>query len=192
MHESAKQFVFLSFFLPTVISFSLQCIVAFGVRKQFFNIKIINAKCQKIIIKNFLRISKFLYQKSYFSGEVQEVPRGSQGDPSCPHMRWWRGNMPAAPGHEEGPPGPSTYSPSSPLFLSPDQTHPNRMFSCACCSCPRIFDLLAQPIFVAEIWGIHSPVCDSSDYPSRILFGGLYVEYFPDVDIMFSEFECLF
>ena len=33
-----------------------------------------------------------------------------------------------------------------------------------------IFDLLAQPIVSAEIWSICSPVCDSSDCPSRILF----------------------
>ena len=34
-----------------------------------------------------------------------------------------------------------------------------------------IFDLFAQPISAAEIWLICSPVCDSSVYPSRILFG---------------------
>ena len=64
--------------------------------------------------------------------------------------------------------------------------------SCSCCCCPRILDLLAQPIFAAEIWGICSPVCDSSDHPNRILFSGLYLEYFAAVDVMLSEFKCVF
>ena len=41
-----------------------------------------------------------------------------------------------------------------------------------------IFDLLAQPIISAEIWSICSSVCDSSDCPSRILFSGVFLEYF--------------
>ena len=40
------------------------------------------------------------------------------------------------------------------------------------------FDLLAQPIFLAEIWSNCSLVCDSSPCPSRFVFSGLYVEYF--------------
>jgi hypothetical protein len=55
-----------------------------------------------------------------------------------------------------------------------------------------IFDLLAQPIFAAEIWGICSPVCDSSEYPSRILFSGVFLEYFGTVGDRLSEFACLF
>jgi hypothetical protein len=39
-----------------------------------------------------------------------------------------------------------------------------------------IFDLLAQPIFAAEIWSICSPVSDSFDCPSRILFNGVFLE----------------
>ena len=54
-----------------------------------------------------------------------------------------------------------------------------------------IFDLLAQPIFAAEIWGICSPVCDSSDYPSRILFGGVFLEYFGTVGDRLCELTCL-
>jgi hypothetical protein len=38
----------------------------------------------------------------------------------------------------------------------------------------RFFNLLAQPIFAAEIWIICSPVCDSFDCPIRILFGGVF------------------
>ena len=40
------------------------------------------------------------------------------------------------------------------------------------------FDLLAQPIFLADIWSICSLVCDSSPCPSRFVFSGLYIEYF--------------
>ena len=55
-----------------------------------------------------------------------------------------------------------------------------------------IFDLLAQPILSAEIWGICSPVCDSSDDPSRILFSGVFLEYFGAVGDRFCELACLF
>ena len=44
-----------------------------------------------------------------------------------------------------------------------------------------IFDLFAQPISVAETWLNCSPVCDSSVYPSRILFGVVFLEYFTAV-----------
>ena len=53
---------------------------------------------------------------------------------------------------------------------------------------PAIFDLLAQPIFAAEIWGICSPLCDSSDYPSRILFSVVFLEYFGTVGDMICAF----
>jgi hypothetical protein len=39
-----NNFISIILVLPTVISFGLQSLVAFGVRKQLFNIKIINAK----------------------------------------------------------------------------------------------------------------------------------------------------
>jgi hypothetical protein len=55
-----------------------------------------------------------------------------------------------------------------------------------------IFDLLAQPIFAAEIWSIYSPVCDSSDCPSKILFSGVFLEYFGTIGDMLNEFLCLF
>ena len=53
-----------------------------------------------------------------------------------------------------------------------------------------IFDLLAQHIFSAEIWSICSSVCDSSDYPSRILFSGVFLEYFAAVGDKLSELAC--
>jgi hypothetical protein len=55
-----------------------------------------------------------------------------------------------------------------------------------------IFDLLAQPIFAAEIWRNCSPVCDSYGCPSRILFSGVFLEYFSTVGDRLSEFACLF
>ena len=57
---------------------------------------------------------------------------------------------------------------------------------------PAIFDLLAQPIFAAEIWGICSPVCDSSVYPIGILFSEVFLEYFSTVGDRLSQFACLF
>jgi hypothetical protein len=55
-----------------------------------------------------------------------------------------------------------------------------------------ILNLLAQPIFAAEIWSICSPVCDSFDCPSRILFSGLFLEYFSTIGDRLNEFACLF
>ena len=55
-----------------------------------------------------------------------------------------------------------------------------------------IFDLLAQPIISAEIWSICSSVSDSSDCPSRILFSGVFLEYFTAVGDMLSELACLY
>ena len=45
----------------------------------------------------------------------------------------------------------------------------------------EFFNLLAQPISVAETWLVCSPVCNSSMYPSRILFGVVFLEYFAAV-----------
>ena len=45
----------------------------------------------------------------------------------------------------------------------------------------EFFDLLAQPISVAETLLVYSPVCDSFDYPSRILFSVVFLEYFAAV-----------
>jgi hypothetical protein len=55
-----------------------------------------------------------------------------------------------------------------------------------------ISDLLAQPIFVAEIWSICSPVCDSFVCPSRILYSGVFLEYFSTIGDRLNEFACLF
>jgi hypothetical protein len=54
-----------------------------------------------------------------------------------------------------------------------------------------IFDLLVQPTFAAEIWSICSPVCDSFDCPIRILFSGVFLEYFSTIGDRLSEFACL-
>jgi hypothetical protein len=35
-------------------------------------------------------------------------------------------------------------------------------------------------------------VCDSFDCPSRILFSGVYLEYFSTIGDMLNEFACLF
>ena len=56
----------------------------------------------------------------------------------------------------------------------------------------RVLAALAQPIFAAEIWINCSPVCDSSDYPNRILFSGVSLDYFAAVGDRLSELACLF
>jgi hypothetical protein len=91
-----------------------------------------------------------------------------------------------------GPPGPPLILPPAiSLSLSRKNTTPllKPMFLL---SLLVIFDLLAQPIFAAEIWSICSPVCDSFDCPSRILFSGVFLEYFSTIGDRWNEFACLF
>ena len=121
--------------------------------------------------------------------ECLELTRGTHHATTPPHRA---AGVWAAPWHGVGPTWPSTHPSSSHFFLSPDQTHHHCSNPCSCCSCSRFFDLLAQPIFVAEIWTICSPVCDSSMYPSRILFSRVYLEYFAAVGDLLSEYACLF
>ena len=78
------------------------------------------------------------------------------------------------------------------LFSLPKKLAPASSHSCFLLKNSRFLDLFAQPRFLSEIWHICSPVCDSSDYPSRILFGWVYLEYFAAVGNMFSELACLF
>jgi hypothetical protein len=116
----------------------------------------------------------------------------TQGDPPCHHTTWWRGPILAAPWHGVGPPGPPLIlSPAIPLSLSRENTTP-LLKPVFLLFLLRIFDLLAQPIFAAEIWSICSPMCDSFDCPSRILFSGVFLEYFSTVGDRLSEFACLF
>jgi hypothetical protein len=61
---------------------------------------------------------------------------------------------------------------------------------CRCVATSR--RLLAQPIIIAEIWSNYSPVCDSSDCPSRILFSEVFLEYFSSIGDRWNEFACLF
>jgi hypothetical protein len=42
-------------------------------------------------------------------------------------------------------------------------------------------DIKLRTYFVAEIWSICSPVCDSSDCPSGILFSRVFLEYFSSI-----------
>jgi hypothetical protein len=95
------------------------------------------------------------------------------------------------PTYGEGAPLASHLSLHPQLFLSPEKLwHPSSN-SCSCCSPSWFFDLLAQPIIVAEIWSIYSPVCDSFDCPSRILFSGVFLEYFRSIGCRWNEFACL-
>jgi hypothetical protein len=78
------------------------------------------------------------------------------------------------------------------FFLSPKISQHPSSNPCSCCSPSWFFDLLAQPIFVAEIWSNYSLVCDSSDCPSRILFSIVFLEYFSSIGDRWIEFACLF
>ena len=121
--------------------------------------------------------------------ECLELTRGTHHATTPPHRA---AGVLAAPWHGVGPTWPSTHPSSSHFFLSPEQAHHHCSNPCYCCSCSRFFDLLAQPLFAAEIWINCSPVCDSSDYPNRILFSCLYLWHFGTVGDMLLELACLF
>ena len=94
-----------------------------------------------------------------------------------------------APGRGVAHLGPSKVSPPSHL-LSLSQKTPE-IFSKLEFLLP-IFDLFAQPIFVADFWRDCSPVCSSSACLIRFLIGGLYLEYFATVGDWLCELACLF
>jgi hypothetical protein len=78
------------------------------------------------------------------------------------------------------------------FFLSPENNDIPCSNLSSCCSSPRFFDLLAQPIIFAEIWSICSPVCDSSACLSRISFGKVFLEYFSIVGGSINKYAFLF
>ena len=146
--------------------------------------------CSKI--KVVIKIWNF-YLPSYFKIFNVVVPGTCQVDPPRCHTLAGRGRgvgrAPMGCGSHMAPQGVSL----PPLsFFFPAKLD-QKLFSRVLAVLEhRIFDLFAQPIFMSEIWHICSPVCDSSDYPSRILFGWVYLEYFAAVGNMFSELACLF
>ena len=70
-----------------------------------------------------------------------------------------------------GPPLPHFSISSSQTLLSPEKIDTSFLSLAFLLKSSGFLDLFAQPRFLSEIWHICSPVCDSSDYPSRILFG---------------------
>jgi hypothetical protein len=145
---------------------------------RLFTLLSISEKSSKIkFLEKFQKnLFKFLCKKW-----GREAPGRPQGD--LPHHLTTRGRGPAlaAPTYGEGGPLASHLSFPPQLFLSPEKQRHTSSNSCSCCSSSQFFDLLAQPIIVAEIWSICSPVCDSSDCPSRILFSGVFLEYFSSI-----------
>ena len=120
------------------------------------------------------------------------MPGADQGDPPCHHTTPPRG---MGVGRAVAWCGPhlALHSPIFLSFLSLSRPNTPPLFKPVfLLLLLEIFDLLAQPIFVAEIWTICSPVCDSSIYRSRILFNCVCLEYFGTVGDMISVFECLF
>jgi hypothetical protein len=135
-------------------------------------------KSSKIkFLKKFQKnLFKFLCQKW-----VREAPGRPQRDPPCHLTTRGRGPSLAAPTYGEGGPLATDLSLHPHFFLSPKKSQYPCSNPCSCCYPSRIFDLLAQPSFVAEIWSICSPVCDSFNCPSRILFSGVFLEYFSSI-----------
>jgi hypothetical protein len=91
-----------------------------------------------------------------------------------------------------GAPWPSTYSSTCHFTLSPEKNTTPLLKPMVFLFLIAIFNLLAQPMFAAKIWSICSPVCDSFVCPSRILFSGVFLEYFSTIGDRLSEFACLF
>jgi hypothetical protein len=143
-----------------------------------FNLLSISEKSSKIkFLKKFQKnLFKILCQKW-----GREAPGRPQGD--LPRYLTTRGRGPAlaAPTYCEGGALASHLSFPPQLFLSPEKSRHPSSNPCSCCSSSQFSDLLAQPIIVAEIWSIYSPVCDSFDCSSRILFSGVFLEYFSSI-----------
>ena len=111
-----------------------------------------------------------------------DLPGTTQGDPPRCHTLAGRGRgvgrAPMGCGSHMAPQGVSL----PPLSFFFPAKHDQKSFSHVLAVLElESFDLLAQPISVAETWLICSPVCDSSVYPSRILFGVVFLEYFTAV-----------
>ena len=100
------------------------------------------------------------------------------GDPGRPPGRPYTGQARGIPGPRPGvvwgPPGPLL----PPLPLTHFSLLKNIEFLLKLAFqlvVLAIFDLFAQPIISAKIWSIYSLVCDSFNYPSRILFSGVFL-----------------
>ena len=110
------------------------------------------------------------------------VPGTSQGDPPRCHTLAGRGrgvgHAPMGCGTHKAPQEVSLPPFSSSLPAKLDQKTPYRVLAVLEL---EFFDFLSQPISVAETWLVCSLVCDSSMYPSRILFGVVFLEYFAAV-----------
>ena len=87
------------------------------------------------------------------------------------HPTGRRGLEGGAPPWRVGPPLPHFSISFSQTLLSPEKINTSFLSLAFLLKNSRFFDLFAQPRFMSEIWHICSPVCDSSTYPSRILFG---------------------
>jgi hypothetical protein len=121
--------------------------------------------------------------------------RGTWNNPGGPTMPPHHLVARARPGRASawcGAPWPSTYSSTCHSTVSPKKNTTPFLRFVFLLFLLAIFDLLAHPIFAAEIWSICSLVCDSFDCPSRILFSGVFLEYFSTVGNRFSELACLF
>ena len=144
------------------------------------------------IFQSFQKFTKIIPLVLFF----EEAPGSTWGWPvGHPRVAPHRPARPArggAPPCCVGPSLPHLFISSSHSLLYSEKTRTSFLSLAFLLKSSRFLDLFAQPRFMSEIWHICSPVCDSSDYPSRILFGWVYLEYFAAVGNMFSELACLF
>ena len=144
------------------------------------------------IFQSFQKFTKIIPLVLFFEeapGSTRGWPVGHQRAPNhrpARPRRWPRHHVVWAPLC------PTLSSLSPRLFSLPKKTRTKFLSLAFLLQSSRFLDLFAQPRFLSEIWHICSPVCDSSAYPSRILFGWVYLEYFAAVGNMFSELACLF
>ena len=155
--------------LFSIVKFLLSCCLDFQVPSFCLKMK---------VVRKFWNF----YVPSYFKICNVGVPGASQGDPPCCHTLARRGR-----GVGRAPMGCGSHLSPQRVSLPPlSSFHPakldQKVFSRVLTVLElNFFDLLAQPISVAETWLVCSPVYDSSVYPSRILFGVVFLEYFAAV-----------
>jgi hypothetical protein len=149
----------------------------------------ISEKSSKIkFLEKFQKnLFNFLYKKW-----GREAPGTPQGDPPCHDTTWWRSPGLAAPWHGEGGPWPSTYLSTSTSLSLPKYLHTTAQTS-VLVVLPRDFSIsLLSPSLLLRFGAFVLQYVTSFDYPNRILFSGVFLEYFSSIGDRLNEFACLF
>jgi hypothetical protein len=172
-------FSFILEYLRAAAYLSLICLQSFHHRfPEFYSFIMFLKKSSKIkFLEKFQKnLFKFLYQKW-----GREAPGRPQGDLPCHLTTRGRGPALAAPIYGEG--GLASHLSLPPqLFLSPEKQRHTSSNLCSCCS-PLDFSIsLLSPSLLLRFGAfVLRYICDSFDCPSRILFSGVYFEYFSSI-----------